>query len=332
MEIGNFFVFFGMLAVFVAVMLIIFLKERASKLKKDTVYVANTKLLASLPEFVSQYRKYRGNLIVASILLIAVTASIVMLSGRIVNATTITPQQYNRDIMLCLDVSTSMSEANEAVVDTYMNLLEEFEGERVSLVVWNSTAYQQFPFTDDYGYLNEQLEELKEIFKELSVTPDNYQYYFYGTLGAIDTVDSSLAGDGLATCAMKFDKQETTEQRYRSIIFATDNEVMGSENITLNQAMTLLRDRDIELYTINPYPGTTFANGLREATESIDGKYYALTDRSAVKGIVEKINEDQIESFPGEKQRVIFDNPNLFLGILLFLLPLYIFFTGRSRN
>lgn len=332
MEIGNYLVFFGFAAVIAVIVTVIILKERKRKLKENTVYVANTRFLTSLPEFISQYKKYRTSLIAAATLLAMLIATMVFLSGRIVTATTITPQQYNRDIMLCLDVSTSMSSANEAVVDTYIKLLEQFEGERVSLVVWNATAYQQFPFTDDYGYLTEQLESMKEIFNELSVNPDNFYYYFYGTLGAIDSVDSSLAGDGLSTCALKFDKQDTTEERYRSIIFATDNEVMGRENITLRQATTLLQERDITLYTLNPFPDTTFAAELKEATESIDGRYYSLRDSSAVQNIVEKINEDQINSFPGDKQRVIFDNPNVFLAILLFLIPGYLFFTARSRN
>ena len=44
---------------------------------------------------------------------------------------TIRPEQHNRDIMLCLDASGSMSSADAAVVDVFSELAAEFDGERI---------------------------------------------------------------------------------------------------------------------------------------------------------------------------------------------------------
>ena len=62
---------------------------------------------------------------------------------------------------------------------------------------------------------------------------------------------SSLAGDGLAACVLGFD--HTDSERSRLILYATDNEVMGSQIYTLPQAMKFAADHDVVVTVV--YPG-----------------------------------------------------------------------------
>ena len=119
--------------------------------------------------------------------------SAVAAAARPVELTTIRPEQRNRDIMLCLDTSGSMSSADSAVVQVFAELAKEFDGERIGLTIFDSSAIQVFPLTDDYEYVQEQLKLAKDAFDGEP-----------GSAGFLDGTwngrGSSLIGDGLA-CA-----------------------------------------------------------------------------------------------------------------------------------
>ena len=311
---------------------VIFVLRLRKKQQANAVLVANTLALTKIPSFVKKYKRYAVSVIAATIALGLVLSILVISSGRLIKSTTVTPEQYNRDIMLCLDVSSSMFPFDEAITDTYLKLIDGFKGERVSMVVWNSTAYQEFPFTDDYAFLKEQLTEMKDAFAEAEDNPDKAGLRFYGTINSALS-SSSLAGDGLAACAMKFDKQETDEERHRSIVLSTDNAVLGEETIKLAEATDMLKERDIKLYTIDPYgdSGSEFSNSLRKETEKIDGTYFSLNNGEVSENIIEQVNQTQINSFKGEKRKVIFDEPNILFIPLVGSFLLFLFFVGRGK-
>lgn len=313
-------------------LLIIYVLRRRKSSKKRSILIANTSVLTKLPGYAKKYRRYTVSVIVATALLGVMLLTLSASAGRLVKATTVTPEQYNRDIMLCLDVSSSMFPFDEAITDTYLELIDGFKGERVSMVVWNSTAYQEFPFTDDYAFLSERLLDMKQAFAEADKDPDKAILRFFGSVNSAVS-SSSLVGDGLAACALKFDKQDSDETRHRSIVLSTDNAVLGSETITLPEAVDMLEKRDIALYTIDPYgdTGSSFSVMLKDETERIGGNYFKLGNGQVSKEIVEKVNETQIESFKGEKRKVIFDEPNTLLAILAIAFPTYLFFIIRGR-
>src|SRR5699024_1642974 len=101
--------------------------------------------------------------------------------------------------------------------------------------------------------------------------------------------EASIVPDGLASCAQEFDRAE--EDRSRSIIFATDNEVNGEPIFTLEEATQRVADREIDLYTF--YPGA-FECGprcfeeLESATEDQDGELYESSDPEAIRPIIRR--------------------------------------------
>ena len=147
-----------------------------------------------------------------------------------------------------------------------------------------------------------------------------YVEFVEGTRGIPD--EASIVPDGLASCAQEFDRAE--EDRSRSIIFATDNEVNGEPIFTLEEATQRVADREIDLYTF--YPGA-FECGprcfeeLEAATEDQDGELYESSDPEAIPSIINQIQKTQAEVLGATPTVVRTDHPTAgfvltFLGLV----------------
>ena len=115
----------------------------------------------------------------------------------------------NRDIVLCLDVSGSMTAADAAIVQRFLELVEQFHGERIALVVWDSSAAQVFPLNDDYDYVEEQLASIAdETSSDVGDVGDIFggdpdvNFLRCGRARPSATGCRSI-GDGLASCVLR---------------------------------------------------------------------------------------------------------------------------------
>ncbi|MFJ6357471.1 vWA domain-containing protein [Pseudarthrobacter oxydans] len=304
--------------------------------------VAHADRLILLPEYQAALRHHRRWLAVALLACAALLASTAVAAARPVGVTTTRPEQNNRDIMLCLDTSGSMSSADAAVVDVFAELAAEFDGERIGLTIFDSTAVQVFPLTDDYHYAREQLELARDAFDGKP-----------GSSGFLDGTwsgrGSSLIGDGLASCLNSFpptagqagnrnpggtqDSGATQDpaatqhpgqpQRSRSVVLATDNFLSGEPIMTLGEAAALARERAVHVYALNPgdldygsgpdQPGAQ----LKAAAESTGGAYYALDNPEAVPGMVRGVEETEKTALRGTPRAVVSDEPGLPLAAAL---------------
>ena len=290
--------------------------------------VAHADRLTVLPEYQAALRRHRRWLAVAALACASLLVSTAVAAARPLEVTTIRPEQHNRDIMLCLDASGSMSSADAAVVDVFAALATEFEGERIGLTIFDSTAIQVFPLTDDYGYAQEQLRLARDAFDGKP-----------GSSGFLDGTwngrGSSLIGDGLASCLNSFPRG--TEQsgnrkpagdagqpsRSRSVVLATDNFLSGDPIMTLGEAAALAKDRAVRVYALNPgdldygtgpdQPGAQ----LRAAAESTGGTYHPLDSPEAVPGVVRGVEETEKSALQGASRAVAWDEPGLPLSAAL---------------
>ena len=78
----------------------------------------------------------------------------------------------SRDIVLCLDVSGSTLPYDREVIDTYLELVKHFEGERIGLSIFNSTSRTVFPLTDDYELVTKQLTSASKALKGVESQDD----------------------------------------------------------------------------------------------------------------------------------------------------------------
>ena len=102
--------------------------------------VANSDRLTSLPSYqraMARYRLLVGLLLAGVVLLLLTTAG---LTARFASVTAVQPDLRNRDIVLCLDVSGSMTEYGAALVGVFEKLVQRFDGERIALVLFNASG------------------------------------------------------------------------------------------------------------------------------------------------------------------------------------------------
>ena len=209
----------------------------------------------------------------------------------------------NRDIILCMDISTTVDHLNFELVGKLKEVVENLNGERFGIVIFNTSPLYLCPLTTDYERV---LEELDIIEEALEMRYDYYEgrigystryaeldeYISAGTLVGNSRRGSSIIGDGLAAAALDFTNVEEDPDRSRIIIFSTDNDLQGDEIITLPEAGQLCVDRGITVYGIGTeqmYPSDR--NMMSRTVEMTGGEFYYGENSRVVGNIVENIQE-----------------------------------------
>lgn len=302
-----------LIAIVAIVVVVRFIASRRRTSLAAPLPVAHSSRLTGLASYQRAFRRYRLLLAgAAALVMIALLASIT-LSSRPATESTVQPDLSSRDIVLCLDISGSMIVFDEAILEVFGELSEQFTGERISLVLFNASAVTYFPLSSDYDYIQRQFERLRAAF-----AAEDDSIYSGTQLGD----GSSLIGDGLASCALRFDTPE--QDRSRSIILATDNQLAGTPIFTMPEAGALAVSKGIRVYGINPgdTAGRSYLDELSREFESVvrqtGGGYYALEDTAAIPGIVGAITAEQAKATAGIPVLVRHDEPALpFLLLLL---------------
>lgn len=322
-------VFLGLAVVVAVITTIVALRARKHRSEAvtpdDALWVANSKRLQSLPAFRSWMKRYRmwqwagaACLVVALVLAAAVTArpQMVQVKQSVLGS---------RDIVLCLDISASMLEYDQEMVEVFQTLVKEFDGERIALSVFNETSRTVFPLTDDYSLVAEQLEDAYQaldpavLYTNDDSLINRYLYFSAGTLRAKNEA-SSLIGDGLASCSFLFDGTED-DGRSRSIILATDNDLRGRPVYTLQQALELTKSKDIEvsaLYGASTWvTDPTLETAYRDAVTTQGGYFYHAADAEAVADIVTRVQAQQAVDLDAAPEVTRTDTPRTWFIWLL---------------
>ena len=259
--------------------------------------IANTNYIKNTKYYKKKRKEY--NIIKKILILIFVTSitCCTILIARLTKIETNNIEQYNRDIFLCMDVSNSVDELNVELVDSLKDTVNELQGERFGISIFNTSSVVLVPLTDDYDYVINILNEIQKSIESKSSTnyssysDDDYFYvrnYIYsGTSENNLTRGSSLIGDGLASCVYNFSNLD--EERTRIIIFSTDNDLQGTPLVTLDEAADISKSKNIKVFGI----GTKFMtehnkSDFKSAVEKTGGKFYEHST-STVNNIVNDI-------------------------------------------
>ena len=323
-------------------------RPRRGRSKEAPRRIANSAVLLSTPLVRARVRRRRFLHALLAVLVVVGLVAASLVAGRPVDRSVRSNALANRDIVLCLDVSTSMLTADVEILDTFTKLLDTFEGERVALVAWNTTAQTMVPLTDDYDLLRSQFEEASDAldFRPSRLHPmsDKYLTTFSGTM--MQSVQaSSLIGDGLASCSLAFDTNKV-EDRSRSIVLASDNQVVdqsGEQVYSLEEAAHLASEESIRLFslfgsdrsTVDPsLTGMTLEqarDNLRSVTEKYDGFFYEVDDPDAVEGIVKELEADQATVLEGDTEVRITDVPQRPVAWLVAIVTVLLVLTAWRR-
>lgn len=242
-------------------------------------------------------------------------------------------KKYSRDIILCMDVSTSVIRLNKQLIENFKETVKHLHGERVGIVVFNSTSVVISPMTDDYSYINEALDRMKEGCEAVEPYLDDkgyldssiyfnskasakYNYLEEGTLENNEDRGSSLIADGLASAA--FDFPDLEKKRTRILLFATDNDAVGESLINLDEAAHICKENKIVVYGIGTENiAEQDKVELKACVEKTGGKLYVQGKNGTVSNIVSAIERQSKSMEKGKKQVVVHDEPTLFIILLV---------------
>lgn len=295
-----------------AVVLLAWMRSRSAAAPPAT-WVAHTAALRRLPAYQKERSRTRWSMLGWGVALTALVISGAISAGLPVARHVEHPKLASRDIVLCLDASGSMLPYDGQILRRFQKMVESFEGERLALQLWSAQTITRFPLTDDYDLVNAVLGEAASVIDRGYLGPEgDYVLVTEELSNYLDGVDapegqkiSSLVGDGLATCVMGFDSLD--DQRSRTVLLATDNEVMGEQIYDLAEAVEFATQRDVDVIALYPADGgvlTAEGEQLRSVVEGAGGDFYDASDPSAVPQIVDRIVAEQLADIQGEVQIV----------------------------
>lgn len=300
-----------------------------NKLKENStgIKVANTELLLENKYYkrkIILYYVLRGLLIAT--LTVSILSAFVLLA-RPYYIKKIKKEQFNRDIMIVLDISSSVNDLNKKLVNELQDTVKSLSGERIGIVVFNTNPILLSPLTDDYEYT---IEQLGNIDRAIRTSEGSYlskndltewlywdKYLYSGTLVGNAERGSSLIGDGLLGGLFSFPEDEN--DRTKVIIFATDNDPNGDGYVNLQEACDYCRKSKVTVYGIGTkLMYTRDKEEMMKAVESTGGKFYLEENASTFHNIVDDIEKKSASLIKGKTIIKQIETPEKFFAILVF--------------
>ena len=168
--------------------------------------VANTKYIKETDYYKKKVKRYRiisNTIKILSLMCILISS---ILIARPITVQTKSEEKYNRDILIGMDISTSESKVNLELVRKFKSIINDIEGDRIGIIIFNTAPIVFCPLTEDYDYVRECLDKIEKKLKNevdknwnyVDPSYDEYLQLFVGTTTNYETRGSSLVGDGLA--------------------------------------------------------------------------------------------------------------------------------------
>jgi Ca-activated chloride channel family protein len=234
-----------------------------------------------------------------------------------------------RDVMLAIDISGSMDEADftspdgsrlrriDAVKQVVGDFIDRREGDRIGLIVFGTRAYVQVPFTRDLRTARALLESIE-----------------VGMAGP-----HTALGDAIGLAIKTF---EVSEVEQRLLIVLTDGSDTGSLMTPINAAEIAARN-DVETYTVGV--GDPDGSGedrvdfatLEQIAERGNGRFFGADDVEGLETIYARIDElvpQELKTISYRPRQTLTHWPAgaiVVLGILGYVL-LLAFYRGRAAD
>lgn len=300
---------------------VLFLFKKKHHQFNGGIKLANTQYLKNSLYYKKILKRYKFMMIFIKVSCwIAILTSLYLIARPTVTKTSV-DEKYNRDIILCMDVSTSVNNLNYQLVDNLKEIVKKLKGERFGISIFNTSSVTLVPLTEDYDYVTSVLDQIKKSIDAYNNDIDgdnffyNFNYLFSGTLENNETRGSSLIGDGLASCIYNFSSKD--DERTKIIIFSTDNDLAGTPLLTLDEATTLGKRKNVIIYGIGPKYGIVDKENFKTSIEKTGGFFYD-SDVYDVSEIVRNIEKQSKSIIRNKVIKTKIDNP-LMPFILLIL-------------
>ena len=288
----------------IALFMLVFVFVKYKKAKEYTGGKKIAGLICQEDEAYFRKRKilYKTGLTATLICCVLVVVSAFLLMSKPYTSKRVQDEKYCRDIILCIDISTSVDYLNENLLDKLKKTVDELQGERFGIVIFNTSPVLLTPLTDDYEYVKDQLDLIAQCLKSRNeVNLDDafssgYDWIYYqayissGTLIGNEQRGSSLIGDGLAAAA--YDFSDTDKERTKVIIFSTDNDIQGTPVATLDEGADICVSNKVTVYGVGTKEMTPEnKTSMKNAVEKTGGKFYLEEESGSFSEIVSSIEK-----------------------------------------
>lgn len=287
------------IVVLVAVVVLLWRGKRIDKVEGQRL-IANSGFLKSTRAYKDVIFRYKVCYYTTAILLIVAVTIAAILTARPVSIDQTDDPIYNRDIMLCMDVSGSMSEINNDILETYEKIIDQMKEERFGVTIFDASPQLLVPLTQDYTYIKDtfglmkkSLEAMAKMYTDDGVSFDSQDGEYFKLLGYLTSGTtigdgSSKAGNGLASCAYGFSEQE--HERSKVIILSTDNEVYGDQIVDVINAAKIAKEQKIKVFVVAPSKAEPdLMAELKSAAELTGGKLYTVGEGDTASRVIGEI-------------------------------------------
>ncbi|MDE6698141.1 MAG: VWA domain-containing protein [Lachnospiraceae bacterium] len=337
MELKNQFVIYIGIVCVILLIILFFIIQRKKDSYSGGKKVSNTMYAKDDPYFKKKLLKYR---MFSTALMISCALAIIMsfiLLTRPYKTELKENEKYSRDIILCIDISSSVDELNKSLVTELQDTVRSLHGERFGIVIFNTTPVMLTPLTDDYDYVIEVLEQVEKALEARisDEVNDDWlyldQYISSGTLVGAEERGSSLIGDGLASSVYNF--SDLDEERTRIIVFSTDNDLQGTPIVTLQEAADICRDNNVVVFGIGTKEmADEDMQDMEKAMIKTGGKFYLEEDSGTVSQIVSEIEKEGKSLVKGSKEMRTVDIIEIPFIILLAAVIMMTLFTKITKK
>lgn len=217
------------------------------------------------------------------------------------------------DIMLCLDVSQTMSMPDYSPMNRLhvakeraKDFIRQRPGDRIGIVIFAQTALTQCPLTLDHKIVTELIDRIR-----FNIVP----------------WQQTAIGTGLA---MSLARLKGTQTKERIVILLTDGQNNAGDIDPLTAAR-LAQTYGIKVYCIGvgtkgqpdmPEQAELDMNTLNQIAELTGGRAFLATDAEGLKSIYKEINQMEPTTFKVQRHTVYSEQAGMFLtpaGIILLL-------------
>lgn len=328
------------IAVGVVVLLVLSVFGRRAKTTyKEGKKVANTEFIEETQLYKKLKRQYHIFSAMALLcLFVAIFCGFILLS-RPAKVEQVNTELQNRDIFLCMDISSSVDGLNVELCEELKQVVRQLDGERFGITIFNAKSVLLVPLTNDYEYVLETLDKLSDSFKEsIKLEENDYDFfaedldlglYNYKYEGTLSEEGSSLIGDGLASCLYNFPDLTGNTERSRMIIFTTDNELNGTPLVTLEEAAKLCKKNEVKVFAVAP-EHIVDEDSFQSSIESTGGKYYKSTSSRVFDDLIDDIEETETSAM-NKVETIIYDQPQMVFVCMVIFIGLYFVLSRKVK-
>lgn len=319
-----------LLFIFIGIICYVILSKTKKEKNTNEIKVANIKEIQNTKYYQEKLKKFKIIVKITKTMCIISIISCSILIARPTKIDTLNNKEQNRDIFLCMDVSTSVDELNKELVENFKTTVNNLTHERFGISIFNTSSITLTPLTKEKKYIINILENIKDSI-EINTSYSLYNskdylkkknYIVSGTLEENETKGSSLIGDGLASCIYNFPNLE--EKRSRIIILSTDNDLAGTPLLTLDEATTLGKEKGITIFGIGiKTMEEQKKKEMKEAIEKTGGKFYEHS-KDNVKNIINDIEKTTTSLLENKIEKQQIDIPEIPFLILLLSISILI--------